>query len=70
MWSHKIEHNGRGIGRLYLKKYYYNEKASFLDYIYGGCEVSLIVGIDFTRSNGVPSEQTSLHYIDDNNEYI
>jgi len=29
-------------------------------------EISLIVAIDFTGSNGDPSEQTSLHYIDPN----
>jgi len=30
----------------------------------GGCEISLIVGIDFTASNGNPSDPTSLHYMD------
>jgi hypothetical protein len=37
---------------------------SFTDYIFKGGEVSLIVGIDFTASNGVPTGKTSLHYID------
>jgi hypothetical protein len=50
--------------------YDYIEKANFLDYIYGGCEISLVIGIDFTRSNGVPTESGSYHYLDDNNEYI
>ncbi|KAF2069002.1 hypothetical protein CYY_009678 [Polysphondylium violaceum] len=35
---------------------------SFLDYLYGGCEISLIVGIDCTGSNGEPTSSTSLHY--------
>jgi copine 5/8/9 len=33
------------------------------DFIFGGCDISLIVGIDFTGSNGHPQEGTSLHYI-------
>lgn len=36
---------------------------SFLDYIRGGCEVSLSVAIDFTGSNGHPSSLSSLHHV-------
>jgi hypothetical protein len=35
---------------------------SFLDYIVGGCDVSLMVAIDFTASNGDPRYANSLHY--------
>ena len=35
---------------------------SFLDYIRGGMQINLAVGIDFTGSNGNPSDTTSLHY--------
>eukprot|EP01132_Coremiostelium_polycephalum_P000624 gene624-774_t len=34
----------------------------FLEYIAGGCEISLIVGIDCTASNRAPVDPTSLHY--------
>ncbi|EGG18226.1 phospholipid-binding protein [Cavenderia fasciculata] len=34
----------------------------FLEYIVGGCEISLIVGIDCTASNKPPSDPTSLHF--------
>jgi len=37
---------------------------SFADFIMGGCEVSLVVGIDFTGSNGDVTSPTSLHYQD------
>lgn len=37
------------------------------DFIMGGCEISLLVGIDYTGSNGDPREPTSLHYIDPTN---
>lgn len=36
---------------------------AFLDFLKGGCEISLSVAIDFTGSNGNPSNPTSLHYI-------
>lgn len=38
------------------------DKPSFLDYIAGGCDISLVVGIDFTASNGNPAMPSSLHY--------
>eukprot|EP01102_Stenamoeba_stenopodia_P004241 TRINITY_DN1453_c0_g1_i4.p1 TRINITY_DN1453_c0_g1~~TRINITY_DN1453_c0_g1_i4.p1 ORF type:complete len:657 (-),score=143.34 TRINITY_DN1453_c0_g1_i4:64-2034(-) len=44
---------------------------SFLDYLRGGCGLSLIVGVDFTASNGDPNLPSSLHYRNPNepNEY-
>ena len=46
------------------------KKESFLDYIFGGCEMGLHVCIDFTMSNGPPSNPQSLHYLDPNkNQY-
>lgn len=39
---------------------------TFAEYLRGGCEISLIVGIDYTASNGAPSDPTSLHYIGGN----
>jgi hypothetical protein len=37
---------------------------SLLDFIKGGCEISLSVAIDFTGSNGSPQTPQSLHYLD------
>jgi len=37
-------------------------KPTFIDYIHGGCEISLIVAIDFTGSNGDPRVPGTLHY--------
>lgn len=39
------------------------ERISFLDYIFGGCEINVHVAIDFTLSNGVPTNPKSLHYL-------
>eukprot|EP01119_Soliformovum_irregulare_P001210 TRINITY_DN10930_c0_g1_i1.p1 TRINITY_DN10930_c0_g1~~TRINITY_DN10930_c0_g1_i1.p1 ORF type:complete len:541 (-),score=152.66 TRINITY_DN10930_c0_g1_i1:47-1642(-) len=42
----------------------------FLDYIFGGCQISLIVAIDFTLSNREPREPNSLHFRSQNlNDY-
>lgn len=34
-----------------------------MQYILGGCEISLVVGIDFTGSNGPVTDPSSLHFI-------
>lgn len=39
-----------------------HERPTFLQYLRGGCEVSLMVGIDYTQSNRDPSDPRSLHY--------
>jgi len=43
----------------------------FVDYVSGGCELNVIVAIDFTGSNGDPRKPGALHYIDANsmNDY-
>ena len=44
---------------------------SFLEYIFGGCEVDLSIAIDFTLSNGDPRRPNSLHYFDPaRNQYL
>jgi hypothetical protein len=44
---------------------------SFLDYINAGLDMNLVIGVDFTGSNGNPLSPGSLHYIhSSNNEYM
>eukprot|EP00826_Nyctotherus_ovalis_P063438 TRINITY_DN9305_c0_g1_i3.p1 TRINITY_DN9305_c0_g1~~TRINITY_DN9305_c0_g1_i3.p1 ORF type:complete len:524 (+),score=144.09 TRINITY_DN9305_c0_g1_i3:541-2112(+) len=44
---------------------------TFLDYILGGLEISLILAIDFTGSNGDPSDASSYHHFDPaKNQYL
>lgn len=47
------------------------EDVTFLDYVIGGCEISLVIAIDFTASNGDPSKKGTLHFCDsmEPNEY-
>lgn len=42
-----------------------------MDYLRGGLELNLSIAIDFTASNGMPSHQSSLHYMNPNypNQY-
>ena len=48
------------------------ERHSFLEYVFGGCEIGLNIAIDFTGSNGDPKKPSSLHYMHDmeRNEYL
>ena len=44
---------------------------TFLEYVFGGCQINLSVAIDFTLSNGDPQSMESLHYFDQQrNEYL
>jgi copine 5/8/9 len=43
------------------------EEFSLFDYLQGGWQLSLSIAIDFTGSNGDPSEKSSLHYLDGQN---
>ena len=48
-----------------------NKRHSFLEYVFGGCEIGLTIAVDFTLSNGRPDQPTSLHYLDmQKNEYL
>jgi len=57
--------------QLMFSQFECKKRHSFLDFIFGGCEIGLQVAIDFTLSNGDPSKPTSLHYLNHNkNEYL
>ncbi|OSX73720.1 hypothetical protein BU14_0330s0010 [Porphyra umbilicalis] len=55
---------GKDAGTLVVNSARLSSSASFLDYIMGGCEVNLVIGVDFTASNGDPSKAGTLHYTD------
>jgi hypothetical protein len=42
---------------------YVSKDYTFLDYIRGGLQIALTIGIDFTASNGQPDSSKSLHFI-------
>jgi hypothetical protein len=47
-------------------KVHLTKKYRFIDYLAGGLQISLIVGIDFTSSNKPITDTYSLHYINSN----
>jgi len=55
-------------GIIEIKSFSIQEQPSFLDYLRGGVQLSVIVAIDFTGSNGIPTRPESLHYISPNGE--
>lgn len=50
-------------GKLLLERFEIQVIPSFIDYLRGGLQLNLIVAVDFTGSNGVPTSQGSLHYM-------
>ncbi len=51
------------IGRVKCNFYNLHYKFQFIDYIYGGCNLNLIVAMDLSLSNGLPDDPTSFHYM-------
>lgn len=49
--------------KLYITDFKCEDRVTFLDYIFGGCEIGVHVSIDYTLSNGAPTDPRSLHYI-------
>lgn len=57
-------------GHATLEKFDVHKSCSFLDYIFGGCNINLSIAIDFTLSNGNPNQRDSLHTRNfSNNQY-
>lgn len=59
-----INSKNKNVGKLNIQEISLQQRFSFYDYIHGGIQLNLIVGIDFTSSNGFPNEPRSLHYLD------
>ncbi len=65
------KHKPLGKHMLTLTQLDIKNRHSFLEYVFGGCEIGLAIAIDFTLSNGRPDSPSSLHYLDMNkNEYL
>lgn len=50
-------------GELHIAKCNFLNRYTFLDYIHGGCDVSLMLIMDFTLKNKNPKDPKSLHYL-------
>lgn len=66
-----MDKKNRHSGALKLDQFNFQKKPTFLEYIKGGVQLNFICAIDYTGSNGIPSQPSSLHYINPNqmNQY-
>jgi len=49
-------------GTVCYDKIVIEKRPTFSDFVMGGCEITLVVGIDFTSSNGIVTDPKSLHH--------
>lgn len=59
-----LDKNKNLCGEILLNNLHVAARYSFLEYVFGGCEISLLIGIDFTLSNKKPRDRNSLHCFD------
>jgi len=53
----------KDVGALEIVRCDVEVQPSFVDYLRGGCEVSLMIAVDFTASNGNARNSNSLHFL-------
>ena len=58
----KFMHHSIISSSLMIERCWFEEKASFLQFVQNGLDINFMVAIDFTGSNGNPSMSNSLHY--------
>ena len=57
--------------KVQIERFELKPVVSFLEYIFGGCQINLHVAVDFTASNGPQDQSDSLHNRDPNrNQYL
>jgi hypothetical protein len=57
--------------RVEIEVFEKRRNTNFLEYVFGGCQINLNVAIDFTLSNGDPSDRDSLHsFANPLNDYV
>lgn len=59
--------NRRQTGILRIVKFQITDEVTFMDYIRNGTQMHFAVAVDFTQSNKIYTDQTSLHYLSENN---
>ena len=65
----KRSFEGKSGATFVLTEYELVIRPSFLDYLRGGTQISIVGAIDYTASNGQPQQPSSLHYLGPNNQY-
>ena len=59
--SFPFSNNSKRTGNFTIVKIENRSDYSFIDYIVNGCNLSLYFAIDFSKSNKIPTDPTSLH---------
>lgn len=60
----RFSFNALSRGEMELRNFVVQSQPLFIDYVMGGCEMSLVIGVDFTASNGDSMQPSSLHFCD------
>eukprot|EP00735_Rhodelphis_limneticus_P014685 TRINITY_DN8755_c0_g1::TRINITY_DN8755_c0_g1_i1::g.23877::m.23877 TRINITY_DN8755_c0_g1::TRINITY_DN8755_c0_g1_i1::g.23877 ORF type:complete len:524 (+),score=111.99,sp/Q8BT60/CPNE3_MOUSE/38.67/3e-113,Copine/PF07002.11/5.6e-42,C2/PF00168.25/3.1e-10,C2/PF00168.25/3.6e-14,vWA-TerF-like/PF10138.4/0.0019 TRINITY_DN8755_c0_g1_i1:163-1734(+) len=60
---HPPHGKSKSVGKLVINTRMMSSLPSFVDYLKGGLELNLSIAIDFTASNGTPTDPSSLHYV-------
>jgi hypothetical protein len=55
--------NGHEKGVFLLENFKQTVKYDFTDYLSSGMQMAMVVCIDFTASNGIQNQPSSLHYV-------
>ena len=59
--TYDLTHNNNPAGKVTFNNFVMVEVPSFVDILRSGYQLSMAVAIDFTASNGDPSDYASLH---------
>jgi len=59
----RVKRNGYEVGELKIKEVKRHARFTFLNYVDAGAEISLIIAMDFTKSNKEPTNPKSLHHV-------
>eukprot|EP00281_Chroomonas_sp_CCMP1168_P023752 CAMPEP_0206236744 /NCGR_PEP_ID=MMETSP0047_2-20121206/13881_1 /ASSEMBLY_ACC=CAM_ASM_000192 /TAXON_ID=195065 /ORGANISM="Chroomonas mesostigmatica_cf, Strain CCMP1168" /LENGTH=585 /DNA_ID=CAMNT_0053661105 /DNA_START=37 /DNA_END=1790 /DNA_ORIENTATION=- len=59
----KSKNPGKDRGELIVQFSELHHPPTFLEYVAGGCEITVMMAIDFTASNKTPSDPQSLHFM-------
>ncbi len=62
MLKTRVKKNGNYVGEVRVKEVKRPTRFTFLNYVDAGAEISLIIAMDFTKSNKEPTNPKSLHY--------
>jgi hypothetical protein len=57
-------------GKIKISQFRLDYEFQFTDYIYGGLDMSLMLGMDFSKSNGDIKDPKSLHHSKESVTYL